>query len=104
MESQEGCGDLPEGGSQGDEEVVFAGMGLGSGGWGALWSPQAWEVCEEGSSGRLGDLGVGSGRSPEDLSTKVGVGMGAVLASWLLTVPTGGYMCVSLRLLVDPGD
>lgn len=51
----------------------------------------------------MGDLGVKLGRSPEDLRMKVGARMGAVLVSWLLTGPTGGYMCVSLRLPVDPG-
>lgn len=29
--------------------------------------------------------------------------MGIVLVSWLLTGPTGGYMCVFFRLPVDPG-
>lgn len=39
----------------------------------------------------------------EDLRMKVGVIMGAVPVSWLLTDPTGGYMCVSLRLPMDLG-
>lgn len=34
---------------------------------------------------------------------KVGVRMGVVPVSWLLTGPTGGYMCVSLRLPMDLG-
>lgn len=34
---------------------------------------------------------------------KKGVRMGEVPVSWLLTGPTGGYMCVSLRLPMDPG-
>ena len=28
--------------------------------------------------------------------------MEKVLVSWLLTGPTGGYMCVSFRLPMDP--
>lgn len=48
-------------------------------------------------------LEVGSRRSPEDLRIKVGVGMGGVPVSWLLTGPTGGYMCVFRRLPMDPG-
>lgn len=51
----------------------------------------------------MGDFGVRSRKSPEDPRMKMRVGMGAVLVSWLLTGPTGGYMCVSLRLPVDPG-
>ena len=102
LDSLEGYEDLPEGGSQGDEKVVFAEVGLGTGVWGALWSPsQAWRSVKSLGGGR-GDFGLGS-RSPEDLKMKVGVGMGEALGSWLLSGLTGGYTCVSLRLPVDLG-
>lgn len=60
------------------------------------------EICEESLGGGVG-WEVGSRRPPEDLRIKVRVGMGGVPVSWLLTGPTGGYMCVSLRLPMDPG-
>lgn len=60
------------------------------------------EVCEESLGGGMGVGGRLKG-PPEDLRIQVRVGMGGVPVSWLLTGPTGGYMCVSLRLPMDPG-
>lgn len=93
--------DLHETGSEGGEKVVFAEVGLEIWGWEPLRSPwQSWEVCEERV---LGVFGVRVRRASEDLRMKVGVMVGVVPASWLLTGPTGGYMCVSLRLPMDLG-
>lgn len=61
---------------------------------------QTWAVCEEGVLEEdQGVCGVRSGRSPGACDCQGG----AALQPRPLTGPAGGYMCVSLRLPVDPG-